>query len=166
MGMVVLIGISVTLGTLVIQGVVATLGVEAVGALLATRMVGTQLWRNGLATLTLIMVLLVGHMAQVAVWAMVFVLIGEFGEYAVALYHSAVNYTTLGYGDIVMSSRWRLLGPQEAANGTLAFGWSIAVIVTIVIRLARHRHLARTKQAIVSDRRTTKTRTRQTGLDR
>jgi hypothetical protein len=65
-----------------------------------------------------------------------------------------------------MSSRWRLLGPQEAANGTLAFGWSIAVIVTIVIRLARHRHLARTKRAIVSDRRTTKTRTRQTGLDR
>ena len=57
------------------------------------------------------------------------------GEFAVAFYQSAVNYTTLGYGDIVMSPRWRLLGPMEAANGTLAFGWSTAVIVTVVIRL-------------------------------
>src|SRR5262245_8980398 len=146
MGMVLLLGIGVTLGTLVIQGLVATLGVEAVAVLLATRMVGTRLWGNGLATLALIMVLLMGHMVQVAVWAMAFVLIGEFSEYPVAFYHSAVNYTTLGYGDIVMSSRWHLLGPQEAASGTLAFGWSIAVIVTVVIRLARHRHVARTKR--------------------
>jgi hypothetical protein len=42
--------------------------------------------------------------------------------------------------DIVMSPRWRLLGPQETANGTLAFGWSTAAIVTVVIRLVRHRH--------------------------
>ena len=46
------------------------------------------------------------------------------GEFAVAFSHSAVNYTTLGYGDIVMSPHWRLLGPLEAASGTLAFGWS------------------------------------------
>jgi hypothetical protein len=28
-----------------------------------------------------------------------------------------------------MSPRWRLLGPQEAGWGTLAFGWSTAAIV-------------------------------------
>jgi ion channel len=54
----------------------------------------------------------------------------EFDTFAVAFYHSAVNYTTLGYGDIVMLSRWQLLGPQEAVSGTLAFGWSTAAIVT------------------------------------
>ncbi len=68
--------------------------------------------------------------------------IREFADFALAFYHSAVNYTTLGYGDIVMSSRWRLLRPQEAASGTLAFGWSTAVVVTVVIRLFRYRHLA------------------------
>ncbi len=53
-----------------------------------------------------------------------------------------VNYTTLGYGDIVMSPRSRLLGPLEAVSGTLAFGWSTAIIVAVVIRLVRVRHRA------------------------
>ena len=93
-------------------------------------------------TYGLILILLAGHMTQVAVWATVFVMVGEFREFGVAFYHSAVNYTTLGYGDIVMSPRWRLLGPQEAVSGTLAFGWSTAAIVTVVIRLVRRRQRA------------------------
>jgi hypothetical protein len=141
-----LIGIGVTLSALVVQGMAATLGAEAIGALLARRTVGTHVWRNGVATLMLLMILLTGHLVQVAVWAIAFVAAGEFGTFTVAFYHSAVNYTTLGYGDIVMSPRWRLLGPLEAAGGTLAFGWSTAVIVTIVIRLARYRHLAQVRQ--------------------
>lgn len=71
--------------------------------------------------------------------------IREFADFA--FYHSAVNYTTLGYGDIVMSPRWRLLGPQEAASGTLAFGRSTAVVVTVVIRLFRYRHLAQLRRS-------------------
>ena len=30
-----------------------------------------------------------------------------------AFYSSAENYTTLGYGDVIMSPAWRLLGPLE-----------------------------------------------------
>src|ERR1043166_7177987 len=137
--MALLVGIGVTVSALVIQGMAAVLGVEAINALMARRAVGT-VWRNGLATLMLIMILLTGHLAQMAVWALAFMAAGEIGTFAVAFYHSAVNYTSLGYGDIVMSPRWRLLGPQETANGTLAFGWSTAAIVTVVIRLVRHRH--------------------------
>jgi len=142
-----LVGLGVTLIALVVQGFAATLGVEAIGTLLARRVVGTQLWRNGLATLMVIIILFMGHLAQVAVWAVAFVAAGEFEAFSVALYHSAVNYTTLGYGDIVMSPRWRLLGPQEAAGGTLAFGWSTAVIVTVVVRLTRFRHRAQVKHS-------------------
>ena len=144
--MVILSGLGVTLSALVIQGVAGGLAMEAIDALLARRSVGISVWRNGFATIILILILLAGHMAQVAVWAMVFVMIGEFGEFTVAFYHSAVNYTTLGYGDIVMSPRWRLLGPQEAVNGTLAFGWSTAVIVTVVTRLIRSRRRARVRR--------------------
>jgi len=136
----VLVGIGVTLGALIVQGVVTVLGSETVGALLTRRAVGTSVWRNGLATVLLIMMLWVGHLAQMTVWAAIFLAVGEFETFGPAFYHSAVNYTTLGYGDIIMSPRWRLLGPQEAACGSLAFGWSIAAIVTLVIRLSRFRH--------------------------
>lgn len=138
----VLIGFGVTLTALVIQGAAATVGVESIGVLLKKRWLGVHLWRNGVATIALIVILLAGHFGQMALWASAFMAAGEFETFAVAFYHSAVNYTTLGYGDLVMSEHWRVLGPQEAVSGTLAFGWSTAALVTIVIRLFRYRHLA------------------------
>jgi len=57
-----------------------------------------------------------------------FVLIGEFEAFGTAFYHSAVNYPTLGYGDIVMSPTWKVLGPIEATAGLLMFGVSTATI--------------------------------------
>jgi hypothetical protein len=47
-----------------------------------------------------------------------------------------VNYTTLGYGDVVPVSDWRLLGPITAMNGMLLFGWSTAVIFEVLRRSA------------------------------
>ncbi len=44
------------------------------------------------------------------------------------VYFAFVNYTTLGYGDVLSVERWRLLGPLTAMNGMLLFGWSTAVI--------------------------------------
>jgi len=73
--------------------------------------------------------LLAGIYAQIAVWAMVFMLLNEFGRFSEAVYHSAVNFATLGYGDIVMSERNRLLGPLEAINGALMVGVSTAALL-------------------------------------
>jgi glutamate/tyrosine decarboxylase-like PLP-dependent enzyme len=58
-------------------------------------------------------------------------------------WHSAVNYTTLGYGDIILTPSWRLLGPLEAANGALLFGVSAAIVFTVMqhLMLARFRDL-------------------------
>jgi hypothetical protein len=56
-------------------------------------------------------------------------------DYATAFYHSAVNFTTLGYGDIVMAPVWRLLGPLEAANGVLMFGLSASAMFALTNRL-------------------------------
>jgi hypothetical protein len=52
-------------------------------------------------------------------------------DYATAFYHSTVNFTTLGYGDIVMPPIWHLLGPLEAANGVLMFGLSASAASTM-----------------------------------
>lgn len=84
--------------------------------------------------LALVMLLmLLGNFLQMAAWAGLFVLLGEFDQFATALYYSGVNFTTLGYGDIVLSEQWRLLGPLEAANGILMFGVSTAAMTAAVM---------------------------------
>jgi hypothetical protein len=50
------------------------------------------------------------------------------------MYFAFVNYTTLGYGDVLRVERWRLLGPLTAMNGVLLFGWSTAVIFELMRR--------------------------------
>jgi hypothetical protein len=75
------------------------------------------------------------HLVEIALWAVVFMMCGEFPEFATAFDHSAVNYTTLGYGDVVMTPSWRLLGPLEAADGMLMFGVSTAMIFAVIQRL-------------------------------
>jgi hypothetical protein len=79
----------------------------------------------------------VAHLAEIALWAGLFMICGEFKSFGLAYYHSAVNYTTLGYGDLIMTPAWKLLGPIEAANGALMFGVSTAMIFAIAQRLMR-----------------------------
>jgi len=74
--------------------------------------------------------LLIGNLGQIAVWALLFVTLGEFELFANAFYHSAVNFASLGYGDLVMSEEHRLLGALEALNGVLMVGVSTAVLMT------------------------------------
>jgi Ion channel len=50
------------------------------------------------------------------------------------IYFAFVNYTTLGYGDVVPVPDWQLLGPMTAMNGVLLFGWSTAVIFEVLRR--------------------------------
>ncbi|WP_191621292.1 ion channel [Marinihelvus fidelis] len=80
-------------------------------------------------------VLFLGHLLQFAAWALLFVFIGEFQDFETAFYHSSVNFTSLGYGDIVMSERWRLLGGLEAANGVLMFGLSAGAVLSVMNHL-------------------------------
>ena len=52
-----------------------------------------------------------------------------------ALYFSMVTFTTLGYGDIVLHERWRLLASSEAANGVIMFSWTTAIVIAAVQRV-------------------------------
>jgi len=76
--------------------------------------------------------MMVCNLLQIGLWAALFVVLGEFGERHDAIYHSAVNFTSLGYGDIVMSKNWKLLGPLEAANGVMMLGMTAAAIMAIL----------------------------------
>jgi ion channel len=79
------------------------------------------------------------HLVEMALWGVLFMVCGEFTDFATAFYHSAVNYTSLGYGDLIMTPSWRLLGPLETANGTLLFGVSTAMIFAVILWLIQAR---------------------------
>ena len=87
-----------------------------------------------------LVVLFVGHLGQIAIWAALFMYLGEFNDFLTAFYHSTVNFASLGYGDIIMSEKWRLLGGLEASNGVLLFGLSAGTMLAVMNNLfARHR---------------------------
>ena len=77
----------------------------------------------------------VAHLIEIALWAVLLVICGDFQEFGIAYYCSAVNYTTLGYGDVLLTASWRLLGPLEATNGALMFGVSAAMVFAVIQRL-------------------------------
>jgi hypothetical protein len=77
-------------------------------------------------------VLMVAHIAEVLVWATTYLLVGAVPPGADLVYFAYVNYTTLGYGDVVHVKDWQLLGPMTAMNGVLLFGWSTAVIFEVL----------------------------------
>jgi len=94
--------------------------------------VGTSFWNDFAIVAMTILFTLVAHLIEIALWAVLFVVCGEFPQFGTASYHSAVNYTSLGYGDLIMTPTWRLLGPLEAANGMLMFGVSTAMVFAVI----------------------------------
>jgi hypothetical protein len=103
------------------------------------RHAGVGFWSDVAIAATVTLLALIAHLVEIAVWAVLFEACGEFTGFAPAFYHSAVNYTSLGYGDVVMSASWKLLGPLEAADGLLMFGFSTAMIFAVMQRLFRTR---------------------------
>lgn len=92
--------------------------------------------RRATYVISLIMTMLfIGHVIQVAIWAVLFMRLGEFADFQTAFYHSMVNFASLGYGDIVMSEKWRLLGAIEASTGVLMFGLSAGTMLTVMNRI-------------------------------
>ncbi len=103
-----------------------------------TRWEGREpMWMDAMLLTVVMLLTLLCNFAQMAIWAALFVLLGEFGDFGAALYHSAVNFATLGYGDIVMSERWRMLGPIESAQGILMFGLSTALMTAAVLDVVK-----------------------------
>ena len=87
--------------------------------------------------LVAMLVMMVGNFLQIVLWGLLFLQLGEFGELYEAIYHSAVNFTSLGYGDVVMSKEHKLLGPLEALNGVLMLGMTAAALMAILQHLIK-----------------------------
>ena len=70
--------------------------------------------------------------AGVWVWALAFDAMGLFQNLEEAVYFSLVTYTTLGFGDVLLPLKWRLLAGMAAANGLLNMGLLVAVLVEAI----------------------------------
>ena len=75
------------------------------------------------------------HTIEVWCWALLYLWIGEFAVLERALYFSTVTFTTLGFGDITLQPRWKLLSSLEAVNGIILFGVSTAFIFAVLRNL-------------------------------
>lgn len=75
------------------------------------------------------------HLLEISAWAAVYVWDHAMPDLQSALYFSAVTYTTTGYGDLVLSREWRLVGAVEALTGILMCGWSTGFFFAVVSRL-------------------------------
>ncbi len=96
-----------------------------------------SLWSSLIVINGVMILLVIGNLGQIAIWAWLFKLLGEFQQFDLAFYHSAVNFGSLGYGDIVMSDEHKLLGALEAINGVLMIGVSTAALMTTFQNVTR-----------------------------
>ena len=127
-----MVGAGAVLGTIFIHALPLSGGVNFLRRERRLGRVGTSFWNDFAIVGLTISFTLVAHLTEVALWAVLFVICGEFPQFGTAYYHSAVNYTSLGYGDLIMTPTWRLLGPLEAADGMLMFGVSTAMVFAVI----------------------------------
>ena len=129
------------------------IGLLLIGITVTIQAYGTTFWLNHIenkylplskndfdrkSTRLLIMTsffLLLLHFIQSGIWAFTYYIltsITEFETFEKAMYFSLVTFTTLGYGDITISSQHRILAGYEAINGILLIGWSTAFTFSVV----------------------------------
>ena len=114
---------------LIIQSLLGALAVSFYAKMQRVQLRARSFVRTMSLLVAVMLMLVAGNLIQVVLWAALFVHLGEFTVFAEAVYHSAVNFATLGYGDIVMSDKYKLLGPLEAINGVLMIGMSTAALM-------------------------------------
>jgi hypothetical protein len=79
------------------------------------------------------------HVLEAWVWAGFYYWHGLFSDLETSLYFSLGTYTTIGYGDVVLPQKWRLVGAIEGIAGVLLCGLSTAFIFAIVNALFKTR---------------------------
>lgn len=75
------------------------------------------------------------HTIQVWILAFSFVISGAIPAISEAIYFALTTYTTLGYGDIILDTDFRVYGAMGSVTGLLSFGLSTAFLAGLLGRL-------------------------------
>jgi hypothetical protein len=74
------------------------------------------------------------HLFEILLWAG-FYRWRRFPSWEAAFYFSTSSYSTIGYGDKLLPTAWRNLGPLESLTGVLMCGLSASFLFALVTRL-------------------------------
>ncbi len=81
------------------------------------------------------LIVVIGHLLQIWIWALAYIWVEAIESFEPALYFAMSNYTTLGYGDLLLGEDLRLFAAFASVNGMLIFGVSTAYLVGIIGRV-------------------------------
>lgn len=128
-----LVAAAVSVCNITIHALVMTVVVRVAQRVRTQRALSPSMFLTAIMVAT-VSVLMAAHASEVIVWAIAYRIVDAVPAGEDAVYFAFVNYTTLGYGDILPVKAWQLLGPAAAMNGVLLFGWSTAVIFEVLRR--------------------------------
>ena len=79
-----------------------------------------------------VLILMLGLIGEVNVWALLYYSWGDLGSYANSVYFSLASFTTIGTSDLALSPFHRISGAIESGVGMLMFGWSTALLFKVI----------------------------------
>ena len=135
----IVLGSAVLCVCVVVHVAVLGMGIQAVAWLGTMERPGSGAWRWTTLILLASGVVLIGHTLQVWFWAFLFRSLDALEEWSDAVYFSLVNFTTLGYGDVILSAEHAILGPMEAWNGILMLALAASFLITVLRDLGEAR---------------------------
>ncbi len=74
------------------------------------------------------------HGTEILIWGLFYYWQGCLPSMESSIYFSGVTYTTVGYGDLILPTPWRMLAPLEAMTGILMNGLSTGLFFALVMR--------------------------------
>src|ERR1700752_1021747 len=88
---------------LAIQSVTVSVLLRALFALEEKHVIRPGIIRAPVILVTVMLLVFAGNLVQISLWSCLFLALGQFEDFQTAFYFSTVNFTTLGYGDLVMT---------------------------------------------------------------
>jgi hypothetical protein len=92
----------------------------------------TTVKRTAVLIVALFVAIMFLHLIQTSLWAVFYYARNLFSDFETSLYFSMVSFTTIGYGDVLLPRRWRLLGVVEGFSGVLLCGISTAFMFAVI----------------------------------
>lgn len=83
----------------------------------------------------LVWILLISHTLQISIWACFYYWGGALPNFESAVYFSGVTYTTIGYGDVLVMSPWRIIATIEGLTGIVMCSLSAAFFFSVLTHL-------------------------------
>lgn len=136
-----LVGFGIVAINVILQAVLTMYWLSDIGKVL-------QKWADALTRIRILKLLIFSfllltllHIVHSLVWASAIYLIpsieADFQSFNQIVYYSLVTFTTLGYGDMTISSEWKILSGIEAINGIMLIGWSTALMYSLIQNIYR-----------------------------